>query len=79
MPPRGWKTINLPAEMLEEVVEFINRKDVKRNYAFGNPSEFTRRAIAEYVARIKRELQLGEDWRLSPEEHRKLDQEEKSE
>lgn len=77
MPPRGWKTVNLPTEMIEQIEKFIEQSEVKRRYAFGNKSEFVRRSISNYMVQIERELAIGSDFMLTPEEHRKRDQEEK--
>ena len=77
MPARGWKNINLPEAMLEEMTKFIERSEVKAKYGFGTTAEFARRAISNYMVQIERELAIGTDFMLSPEEHRKRDQEEK--
>jgi len=77
MPARGWKNINLPEDMLEEMSIFIARPEVKAKYGFGTTAEFARRAISSYMIQIERELAIGTDYMLTAEEHRKRDQEEK--
>ena len=77
MAPKGWKTITLPDKMVDKVKEFIDKEEVKSRYAFTSKSEFIRKAIANYIVQIERELAIGTDFMLSPEEHRKRDQEEK--
>ena len=77
MPQRGWKTISLPEKMIEEIEKFVKRDEVKARYAFGTIPEFVRRAISNYIVQIERELAIGTDFMLTPEEHRRRDQEEK--
>ncbi len=77
LPARGWKNINLPEAMLEEMSKFIKRPEVKSKYGFGTTAEFARRAISIYMIQIERELAIGDSFMLSAEEHRKRDQEEK--
>lgn len=77
MPSRGWKQINFREDMINKVNEFINRVEVQERYGFESVPEFMRRATSSFMAQIERELTIGTDFMLSPEEHRKLDQEEK--
>ncbi len=77
MPSRGWKQINFREDMINKVDEFINRKDVQERFGFESVPEFLRRSASVLMAQIERELKLGEDWMLTPEEHKKRDQEEK--
>ena len=77
MPSRGWKQINFREDMIKKVDDFINRSDIQERYGFESVPEFMRRATSMFMAQIERELKLGEEWMLTPEEHRKKDQEEK--
>ena len=77
MPSRGWKQINFREDMINKVDEFIKRPEVQERYGFESIPEFMRRATSVFMVQIERELAIGTDFMLSPEEHRKRDQEEK--
>jgi len=79
MAPKGWKTITLPERMIDTIQVFIEKDEIKARYAFTSKSEFIRKAIANFIVQIERELAIGADHMLSAEEHRKLDQLEKEE
>ncbi len=40
----------------DHIAELIEHPAIKRKYAFGNPSEFVRRALADKIAQIEREI-----------------------
>lgn len=54
--PRKWITVNIPADMHDHIAELIEHPMIKKKYAFGNPSEFVRRALADKIAQIEREI-----------------------
>ncbi len=54
--PRKWITVNIPADMHDHIAELIEHPTIKKKYAFGNPSEFVRRALADKIAQIEREI-----------------------
>ena len=77
MAPKGWRGLHIPENMANEIDQFIDREEVKSKYAFGSLPEFVRRAVSNYIVQIERELAIGTEFILTPEEHRKRDQEEK--
>lgn len=54
IPPRGWKNVNLPENMLNEIEKFISLPEIKANYAFGTIPEFIRCVIANHMLQIKK-------------------------
>jgi len=77
MAPKGWKTITLPEKMINTIQDFIETDEIKSRYGFTSKSEFIRKAIANYIVQIERELKIGTDYMLTAEEHRRLDKEER--
>jgi Arc/MetJ-type ribon-helix-helix transcriptional regulator len=51
-----WKTVNIPAEMHNHILELIEKPTIKEKYAFSSPSEFVRRALSDAIEKIEKEL-----------------------
>lgn len=55
---KGWKTVNIPEDLYDELQKFLDDKKVKANYSFTSTSEFLRSAIRKEMRKIKDELKI---------------------
>ena len=67
MPPKGYKSIGVPEEMVERIQKIIEHPYVKSKYAFRSTPDFIRSAITEYIDKIEKEIEKNKEEKIIKE------------
>ena len=55
-PPKGYKSIDIPEEMIKRIRKIISEPYVRSKYGFRSAPDFIRNAISEYIDKMEKEL-----------------------
>lgn len=58
MPPKGYQSINLKTELVEDIQKFIDRPDVVKVFNFTSVADYIRRANPNYRVHLEEQLKI---------------------